>query len=109
MPQPSQGKQRVLTGSRPSGMPHLGNYFGAFRPLIDLQSRYDFFFFLADLHTLNSDVTPAELRGYSNEMIATLLACGLDPTRGLVYAQSAVPEVCELAWILGCQAPYGML
>ncbi len=102
-------KKRVLTGSRPSGSPHIGNYFGAYKPLIDLQESYDFFFFLADFHTLNADYTPAELRSNSYEMIATLLACGLDPTRGLVFAQSAVPQVTELAWMLSCVAPYGML
>jgi len=102
-------KKRVLTGSRPSGSPHLGNYFGAYKPLIELQDRFDFFFFLADLHALNGDVAPAQMREYSFDMIATLLAAGLDPSRGVVYAQSAVPEVTELAWMIGCQAPYGML
>lgn len=102
-------KKRVLTGSRPSGSPHLGNYFGAYLPIIELQQSYDFFFFLADFHTLNANYTPAEMRSQSYEMIATLMACGLDPSKGLIYAQSAVPEVTELAWILACQAPYGML
>jgi tryptophanyl-tRNA synthetase len=102
-------RKRVLTGSRPSGAPHLGNYFGAYRPLLELQKQYDLFFFLADFHTLNADYTPAEVRTFSFDMIATLLACGLDPESGCLYAQSAVPEVCELAWIMGCQAPYGMM
>ncbi len=102
-------KKRVLTGSRPSGSPHVGNYLGAYLPLIELQDPYDFFFFLADFHTLNSDVGPAEMRQYSYDMIATLLAAGLDPNRGCFFAQSAVPEVCELAWVLGCQAPMGMM
>jgi tryptophanyl-tRNA synthetase len=87
----------------------LGNYFGAYKPLIDLQHGYDFFCFLADFHALNGDDTPAEMRRNSYDMIATLVACGLDPARGCFFAQSAVPEVCELAWIIGCQAPYGML
>lgn len=102
-------KKRVLTGSRPSGSPHLGNFFGAFKPIIDLQEAYDFYFFLADFHTLNSDCSAEELRRNSFDMIATLLACGLDPAKGLVFAQSAVPEVCELAWVIACQAPYGFL
>lgn len=102
-------KKRVLTGSRPSGTPHLGNYFGAFRPLIAMQRDYDFFFFLADFHALNSEATPAEMREHSFVLLASLLAAGLDPTQGLVFAQSAVPEVNELAWIIGCQAPLGML
>jgi tryptophanyl-tRNA synthetase len=102
-------KKRVLTGTRPSGSPHLGNFFGAFRPMLDLQNQYDFFFFLADFHALNSDIAPAELRQNSYDMLATLLACGLDPAKGLIFAQSSVPEVSELAWIVGCQAPLGML
>lgn len=102
-------KKRVLTGSRPSGSPHLGNYFGAYKPLIDLQEGYDFFCFLADFHTLNGDSTPAQMRADSYDMIATLMACGLDPTRGCFFAQSAVPEVTELSWIIGCQAPFGMM
>ena len=105
----SEQKKRVLTGSRPSGLPHLGNYFGAYKPLLDLQESYDLFFFLADLHALNGADSAADLRQQSLVMMATLLACGLDPHKGLLYAQSAVPEVCELAWILGCQAPFGML
>lgn len=100
---------RVLTGTRPSGSPHLGNYFGAFRQLINLQNNYEFFFFLADFHALNSELRPEELRNNSYDMLATLLACGLDPKRGVIFAQSAVPEVNELAWILGCQAPLGMM
>jgi tryptophanyl-tRNA synthetase len=105
----SQRKKRVLTGSRPSGSPHLGNYFGAYKPLLDLQKQYDFFFFLADFHALNAGYTPDEMRRYSFDMIATLLACGVDYENGCFFAQSAVPEVCELSWILGCQAPYGMM
>jgi tryptophanyl-tRNA synthetase len=102
-------QKRILTGARPSGLPHLGNYFGAFRPLIDLQSQYERFFFLADFHALNAVVSPKELREHSHTLLASLLAAGLDPHKGMVYAQSAVPEVNELAWILGCLAPYGML
>ena len=104
-----QQKKRVLTGSRPSGTPHLGNYFGAYKPLIDLQGSFDFFFFLADFHALNGADSAVEIRQNSFIMMATMIACGLDPTQGLIYAQSAVPEVCELAWMIGCQAPYGML
>ena len=105
----TERKRRVLTGARPSGLPHLGNYYGAFKPLLELQESYDLFFFLADLHALNGSDSAAELRQQSMVMMATLLACGLDPDKSLLYAQSAVPEVCELAWILGCQAPFGML
>ena len=102
-------KKRILTGARPSGDPHLGNYLGAFKPLIELQESYERFFFLADFHALNAVTSPAVLQQNSYMLLASLLACGLDPNLGLVYAQSAVPEVAELSWILGCLAPYGML
>ena len=101
--------KRILTGSRPSGEPHLGNYFGAYKPLIDWQNTYDLMFFLADLHTLNSPISKSDLESQSLEMIATLLACGFDPQVGCLYAQSSVPQVCELAWIISCSTPYGML
>jgi len=104
-----QKDPRVLTGSRTTGAPHLGNYFGAFKPAIDLQDKYELFLFLADFHALNERFTRQEMNSQSWEMIATLLACGLDPKRSLLYAQSLVPEVNELVWILACQAPYGML
>lgn len=105
----SAPKQRVLTGSRPSGSPHLGNYFGAYKPAIDLQDRYDLFLFLADMHALNENYAPAEMRTYSIDMAATFLACGLDLTKSCFYAQSACPEVAELGWILACQTPYGLM
>lgn len=103
-------KPRVLTGTRPSGKPHFGNYFGAYKPIIELQSQFDdVFFFLADLHTLNGPDSPDDIRAQSLDITATMLACGYDPTKGLFYAQSGVPEVCELTWILGCQTPYGLM
>ena len=106
----SQVKQRVLTGTRPSGKPHLGNFFGAYHPAIQLQQEYgELFFFLADFHALNAPCSRDEMRANSHDIVATMLACGLDPSQGCFYTQSAVPEVCELAWILSCQTPYGLM
>lgn len=105
----SRNLKRILTGARPSGDPHLGNYLGAFKPLIDLQDRYERFFFLADFHALNAITNPDEMVENSYMLMASLLAAGLKSNTGLIYAQSAVPEVAELSWILGCLAPYGML
>jgi len=102
-------KKRVLTGSRATGMPHLGNYFGAYKPAIDLQDRFELFLFLADFHALNEHYPPEENRLNSYRMVASFLACGLDPSKSLLYAQSAVPEVNELAWILSCQVPFGVM
>lgn len=104
-----QTKQRVLTGSRPSGSPHFGNYLGAFKPAIDLQEKYELFFFLADYHALNENFSKQHMHDFSLDMTATMLACGLDPKQSLFFAQSAVPQTVELAWILGCQTPYGMM
>lgn len=102
-------KKRVLTGARPSGSPHLGNYFGAFKPAVSLQEKYQLFFFLADFHALNTDMPPTETHTLSLDLTATMLACGLNPKESLFYAQSTVPEVNELAWLISCQAPVGML
>jgi len=104
-----QPKQRVLTGTRPSGKPHLGNYLGAYQPAIELQKSYELFFFLADYHALNEPFTPKEITDQSLDLTATMLACGLNTEQGFFYTQSGVPDVCELAWMLACQAPFGML
>lgn len=102
-------KKRALTGSRTSGSPHLGNYLGAYLPLLKLQSNYQLFFFLADFHALNENPPREEMERNSFEMIATLLACGLDPEKSHIYSQSLVPETVELSWILSCVTPYGMM
>jgi tryptophanyl-tRNA synthetase len=101
--------KRVLTGSRATGMPHLGNYFGAYKPAIDLQGRYELFLFIADFHALNEGFKPEENRANSLDLAASFISCGLDLSKSLLYAQSAVPEVNELAWILSCQVPFGVM
>jgi tryptophanyl-tRNA synthetase len=102
-------EKRVLTGSRPTGSPHLGNYFGALKPAIELGIKYELFFFLADLHALNEGPTKEKMYEDSCDLTATMLACGLDLTRNHLFAQSAVPQVAELCWMLGCIAPFGMM
>ena len=102
-------RKRVLTGSRPSGSPHLGNYFGALKPAIDLGKEHELFFFLADFHALNEGVDKDKMRQDSLDLSATMLACGLDPHKDFFYAQSGVPEVNELCWVLSCIAPLGMM
>jgi tryptophanyl-tRNA synthetase len=101
--------QRVLTGIKPTGHPHLGNYLGMIRPALDLQGRHDAFYFIADYHALTTVEDAETLRSLSREVAATWLALGLDPERTVLFRQSAVPEVNELAWILACQIPTGML
>jgi tryptophanyl-tRNA synthetase len=101
--------ERALTGIQPSGAVHLGNWLGALRPLVELQERYEIVAFVADLHALTTTEDPEKVRTASREIAATLLALGFDPERGMLFRQSAVPEVCELAWILGCSIPRGVL
>ncbi len=100
-------KRRVLTGTRSSGKPHIGNYLGAYAKALELQKRFDLFFFIADFHSLNSHYSPKELREYTLDLVATLLALGLDPQTTCFYSQSGVPQVSELMWILSCHARWG--
>lgn len=103
--------QRVLTGIKASGIPHLGNYYGAIRPALALAARADVqgLFFIADYHALTLIHDRAELDRLIREIAAAWLAFGLDPTRVLFYRQSAIPEIFELAWILGCFTSKGQL
>jgi tryptophanyl-tRNA synthetase len=101
--------QRALTGIKPTGNVHLGNYLGMIRPALDLQEKYAAFYFIADYHALTSVEDAAHVRSASRQIAATFLACGLDPKKTVLFRQSAVPEVCELAWILGCVMSQGQL
>ena len=100
---------RTLTGIQPTGTLHLGNYFGAMRPAIDAQARGDCFYFIADYHSMTSLFDAAERRGNTLGVALDWLACGLDPAKSVFWRQSDVPEVTELAWILGTLTPKGML
>lgn len=99
----------ALTGMKPSGTPHVGNYLGMIRPALALLRDYRCLYFIADYHALTTQHDGAQLRASTAEVAATWLAVGLDPAQALLYRQSDVPEVMELAWILGCFAPKGLL
>ncbi|KIH97244.1 tryptophan--tRNA ligase [Streptomonospora alba] len=98
-----------LTGIQTSGMPHLGNYYGAIRPALTAAESNDSLYFLADYHSLNSIKDPAKLREDIRSVAATWLACGLDTERTVLYRQSAVPEVFELATILATVTAKGLM
>jgi tryptophanyl-tRNA synthetase len=100
---------RVLSGIQPTGRFHWGNYFGAIRQYIDLQHEDAAYFFVADLHALNTVRDPAALRGWTLDAAIDLLALGLDPQRAVLFVQSDVPPVTELCWILMTGAPMGLL
>ena len=100
---------RILTGIQPSGTLHIGNYFGAIRPLVDMQSRGQVFAILVDLHALTTVRDAATLRANTRNAAVDFLACGLDPERSIFFRQSDVPEHTELLWILSCLTPTGLL
>ncbi|HXX41647.1 MAG TPA: tryptophan--tRNA ligase [Chthoniobacterales bacterium] len=100
---------RILSGIQPTGVLHIGNYFGMMRQAIALQEEGETFYFIADLHALTSVRDPKTLRANSHRVALDFLACGLDPDRAALFRQSDVPEVTELAWILSTAAPMGLL
>src|SRR5947208_773683 len=100
---------RILSGIQPSGILHIGNYFGMMRRAIELQAEGEAFYFIADYHALTSVRDPKALRENSRRIALDFLACGLNPERGALFRQSDVPQVTELAWILSTVAPVGLL
>ncbi|MDA0591435.1 MAG: tryptophan--tRNA ligase [Planctomycetota bacterium] len=91
---------KVLSGIQPTGRFHWGNYFGAIRQYIDLQSNEQAFYFIADYHALTTVRKPDELKGYVKDAALDLLALGLDPAQASLFRQSDVPEIPELTWLL---------
>ena len=100
---------RILTGIQPSGTPHLGNYFGAMRQVCELQNRGESFLFIADYHSLTTNPKAQDLRDRVTNLALDFIACGVDLDKTFFFRQSAVPEVCELAWILNTVTPVGLL
>jgi tryptophanyl-tRNA synthetase len=101
--------QRCLSGIKPTGQPHWGNYFGMIQPAIALADQHEAMYFVADLHALTSVRDAAALRADSLAIAATMLASGLEPTRTILWRQSDVPEVLELTWMLSCVTGLGLL
>ena len=100
---------RILTGIQPSGKLHIGNYFGAMLPAVQLQDKGEAFYFIADYHAMTSMSDAETLRSNIQDLAIDLLACGLDPAKATIFRQSDVPEVNELAWILSTVCPMGLL
>jgi tryptophanyl-tRNA synthetase len=100
---------RVLSGIQPTGRFHWGNYFGAIRQYIQLQDEDEAYYFIANLHALTTVRDAAALRQNSLDAAIDLMAMGLDPSRAVLFAQSDVPEISELCWLLMTGAPMGLL
>jgi tryptophanyl-tRNA synthetase len=102
--------KRVLTGVKPTGIPHVGNLLGAIRPALQLADQgLEAMYFIADYHALTTIHDRETLVRLTREVAATWLAMGLDPDRVLFYRQSDIPEIFELAWIFACMAPKGWM
>jgi tryptophanyl-tRNA synthetase len=100
---------RILSGLKPTGRPHIGNYFGAIHQWIDLQAEGDGLYFIADLHALDGLHDADAMRAYTLDAALDYLALGLDPERCTLFVQSHVPEISQLMWILGSVTPLGLL
>ena len=99
----------VLSGIRPTGNLHLGNYFGAVKNFVRMQEENQCFFFIADYHSLTTHPTPADLHGNVKQVLVEYLAAGLDPEKSTLYVQSDVPEIAELYLFLNMNAYLGEL
>lgn len=95
-------KKRLLTGLQPSGTLHLGNYFGALKPFVDLYEDYDSHLMVVDYHALTTIKDASVLRQNTIDVVKDYLAAGVDPEKAILFKQSDVPEHTELAWIFEC-------
>lgn len=103
------GKQRVLSGVQPTGNLHLGNYLGAIRNWVEIQSQYENFFCVVDLHAITVPHNPATLAQDTYTIAALYLACGIDPEHSTIFVQSHVSAHAELTWLLNCITPLNWL
>jgi len=105
----TQQRRRSLSGIKPTGTPHLGNYLGFLKPALKLQDTRDTLYFIADYHALTTVHDPKVLSSETYELVAAFAALGMDFERHTFFKQSDVPQVTELAWLLSCVTPFGML
>ncbi len=104
-----QDRKISLTGIKPTGTPHIGNYLGMIRPALQLAETYNAYYFIADYHALTTVRDGNELRQMSYDLTATFLALGMDPEAVVFFRQSDIPEIFELTWMLSCFTAKGLL
>lgn len=102
-------KQIALTGLKPTGPPHIGNYLGMLKPSLELAKDFQALYFIPDHHALTTVRDPKQLIKLTYQATATWLALGLNPDKEIIYRQSDIPEVFELAWVLSCFTTKGLL
>jgi len=100
---------RVLSGIQPSGILHIGNYFGAMKQHLELQKNHECFYFIADFHALTSNPSPEQIAQHTLDVAMDYLALGLDTDKIIFWKQSDVPQVTQLTWLLSCVTPMGLL
>jgi tryptophanyl-tRNA synthetase len=102
--------KRLLSGVKPTGRPHIGNYFGAMKQFVDMQNDYDSHIFIADMHALTTVQDADDLKQATFDLALDYLAIGIDPEKVTLFKQSDVPQVAELGWIFNCitTVPYLM-
>ena len=99
----------VLTGIQSSGKPHIGNYFGAIKPIFELSKEHNSILFIADIHSLTTVKNPAERKENLNALTAFFLSFGFDYNKNMLFKQSDIPQICELQFYLSCFIPYTLL
>ena len=102
-------KPIALTGIKPTGRPHIGNYLGMYKPALELMKKYQGMYFVADYHALTTMRDPQELKDLVYEVAASWLALGLNPDEAIFFRQSDIPEIPEFTWILSCFTSKGLL
>ena len=101
--------KRMLSGIKPTGQLHLGNYIGALRHFVDYQDEYEMFAFIANLHCITVPQAPAELQKNLKDCVALYLACGLDPSKATIFLQTDVPQHAQFGYIMCCHTYMGEL
>ena len=104
-----ENKKRIFSGIQPSGNITLGNYLGAIKNWNKLQTDYDCLYCIVDLHAITVRQEAKDLRERTKDVLALLVACGLDPEKNILFIQSHVPQHAELAWLLNCYTYFGEL
>ena len=97
----------LFSGIQPSGLLHIGNYFGAIKNWVKLQKKYNSIFCIADYHSMTVPYDTKKMQKRIIDMVIDLIACGIDPKKSILFVQSDVPEVTELTWILNTITPVG--
>jgi len=105
----SQNKKRILSGVKPTGKAHIGNYLGAMKNHVAMQDEFESYIFIADLHSLTSVKNKKELQQLIIDLALDYLALGINPDKTVFFRQSDIPEHAELTWILNCVTPMSML